>query len=206
LNTQNAIRTSGHLSTDCETLAACRGATFAVQYTNKPEVEEKEAMMSTQGIREAVGGSSKLLWLIFRHIAVAPLVSLVVSHASLLPGVFLIAILGQHLGRALCFTLVGFCGVFSGARCLPQISRRFGSIGLTLLGLIYYSNFIANWGEEMTDEGKMINMHDRSLVEVILLAFGGLLATTVIWWSSSKLLQPIRDDGVSSATRLEPRG
>jgi hypothetical protein len=174
--------------------------------SEQSDVAEKEAMMSTQRIQETMGGSSKLLLLVLRHIVVAPLVSLVVSFASLLPGVFLIAILGQHLGRALCFTFVGFCGVFSGARCLPQISRRFGSIGLTLLGLIYYSNFIAHWGEEMTDEGKMINMHDRSLVEVILLAFGGLLATTVIWWSSSRLLQPIRGDCLNSATRLEPHG
>lgn len=159
--------------------------------------------MSTGGFRDTVVGSSKLLLLVFRHIIAAPLVSLVVSFASLLPGIFLIAIFGQHLGRAMCFTFVGFCGVYSGANCLPPASRRLGAIGLTLLGLIYYSNFIANWGDEMTDEGKIINLHDRSLVEVILLAFGGVLATTIIWWSSSKLL-PRREDGFSPASQLSP--
>lgn len=159
--------------------------------------------MSTRGFRDAVTGSSQLLLLVFRHSIAAPVISFVVSFAALLPGVFLIALFGQHVGRALCFTLVGFCGVFSGASSLPPASRRFGAIGLTLLGLIYYSNFIAIWGDTTTDEGKIINLHDRSLAEVILLAFGGLLATAISWWLSTRPPQPL-DGGLSSVNRLAP--
>jgi|GEM_PF-4238779 len=150
--------------------------------------------MNTQGIRETVVGSSKLLLLVFRHIVVAPLVSFVISYAALLPGLFLIVLFGQHLGRALCFTLVGFCGVFMGARCVPQASRGLAAVGLTLLGSIYYASCVAEWGDVMTDEGKFVDAHDSSLVVLILLAFGGLLAITLIAWLSSKSRQPTPRD------------
>jgi hypothetical protein len=141
--------------------------------------------MSTRGFRETAVGSSKLLLLVCRHIIVAPLVSFAASFAALFLGIFLIAIFGQHVGRAMCFTFVGFCGVFAGARTLPQRSRGSGAGGLTLLGMFYFSEFIAEWGSVMTDEGKFEDLHDRSLMEAILLGFGGLLATILIAWLSS---------------------
>ena len=141
--------------------------------------------MSTREFRETVAGSSQLLLRVFGHIIVPPLISFVASFVALFWGIFLIAIFGQHMGRAMCFTFVGFSGVFAGACFLPQRARGLGAIGLTLLGMIYYSGFIADWGYVMTDEGKFFDEHDRSLMQLILLGFGGLLATILIAWLSS---------------------
>jgi hypothetical protein len=158
--------------------------------------EEKETVMNTQGIRGTLVNSSRLFSLVLRHMIVAPLISFVASFASLFVGVFFIPMFGQYFGRALCFSLVGFGGVISGALCLPPATRRFGALGLTLLGVIFYSGFVAEWGNVGTDEGKFIYRHDQSLAETLLLAFGGLLATVVVGWSSLEWLWRKRYDGV----------
>lgn len=162
--------------------------------------------MDTRGIRETVGGSSKLLLLVLTHVIVAPLVTFVSSHIVFLPGVFLIVLLGQHAGRALCFTLIGFCGVFIGSRVLPPLSRLVGALGLVLFQLIYYSHFVAIWDHAMEYEGRTIDMYHRSLMELIFLAIGGLLATTVILWFSSKSLRQFVNNRFASMTECAPPG
>jgi hypothetical protein len=163
-----------------------------MRFNTWDKFRERKRFMNAQRFRETLAGSSRLLLLKCRHIIVAPLVSFVTSFWALVPGIFLIALFGQHVGRAMCFTLVGFCGVLSGACFLPQRNRGFGAIALTLLGMIYYSGCIAEWHDVVTDEGKMINMRGRSLAELILLGFGGLLATASIVWFSSVTLKRIR--------------
>jgi hypothetical protein len=127
-------------------------------------------------VRNPAMGSLKLLGFIAQHLA-APVVAFGISYAAVFAVLFVTAIL--HLGPR-GFTVgcgfVGFCGVMMGAHCLPPITRRFGSISLLLLGLFYFHHYIAPWGPEMTDEGKVV-----SFEQIIFLALGGLAAVVVIW-------------------------
>jgi hypothetical protein len=75
------------------------------------------------------------------------------------------------------FAVPGFCGVFAGARCLPQAHRRIGSFALLLLGLVYFSCFVATWGNQTTDEGRPINVDDVWSMRLIFLSMGGFVAT-----------------------------
>jgi hypothetical protein len=70
-----------------------------------------------------------------------------------------------------------------GARCLPPATRRFGSIGLPLLGLFFFYRYIGVWGSEFVD-GEMVDASRRSFGQLIFLAIGGLTAVIVIWWLS----------------------
>jgi hypothetical protein len=63
--------------------------------------------MNTQGIKGAMVNSRNLLWLAFRHIALAPLVSFVASLVILFPGTILIA-MAEFLGGILLLVFVGF--------------------------------------------------------------------------------------------------
>jgi len=135
-------------------------------------------------MRHPVMGSLKLLGLIGQHLA-APLVAFGISYAAAFAVLLFTA--PFHLGpRA--FTVgcavVGFCGVIMGARCLPTTTRRFGSIVLLLLGLLYFHRYVAIWGSDINDEGTVVDMTNTSLEQLIFLAIGGLTAVTVIWWTS----------------------
>jgi hypothetical protein len=154
---------------------------------------KKKNGMNTHGIRGTLTNSSKFLSSVFWHVIVVPLVSFVASFAALFVGIFLIVMFGQLLGRALCFTMVGFCGVLSGALCMTPATRRFGALALTLLGVIFYSGCVTEWGNVGTDEGTFVYRYDQSLAETLLLAFGGLLATIAVGWSSLEWLWRKRD-------------
>jgi hypothetical protein len=135
-------------------------------------------------MRSTAMGSLKLLGLVCQHLA-APLVAFGISYAAAFAILFFTA--PFHLGPR-GFTVgcafVGFCGVMMGARCLPVTTRRFGSIGLLLLGLFYFYHYIADWGPDLTYEGKVVDASSTSLQQLIFLAIGGLIAVTVIWWMS----------------------
>jgi len=135
-------------------------------------------------MRSTAMGSLKLLGLVGQHIA-APIMSFGVSYATAF--VVLLFTAPFHLGpRA--FTagcaIVGFCGVLMGARCLPSTTRRFGSIALLLLGLLYFYRYVANWGPALTYEGKLVDDFHTSLEQLIFLALGGLTAVVVVWWTT----------------------
>jgi len=132
-------------------------------------------------------GSAQLLLLVFRYI-VAPFVSFGVSWVTAYVLAIPIGFIGMSLGTRIAgqagidilHAAVGFCGVISGARCLPQAHRRLGSFALLLLGLFYYYHSVAAWGDQITDEGKTINIDGLWFVRLIFLTFGGLLATAAI--------------------------
>ena len=134
-------------------------------------------------MRSTVMGSLKLLGLVCQHLA-APLVSFAFSCASAFAIMFFAEVL--HLGQRgfmLGLGIVAFCGVIMGARCLPPATRRFGSIGLPLLGLFFFYRYIGVWGSEFVD-GEMVDASRRSFGQLIFLAIGGLTAVIVIWWLS----------------------
>jgi len=148
--------------------------------------------MTAEKIKRTVAGCFRLLLLILRYVA-APLVSFVISFAAVVAGgVFIGSLRLGQVGFTLLCGVVGFCGVIAGTRILPPVSRRFGSIGLLFLGLIYFWNFVADWGNQITDEGKVINIDKLWVMRTIFLALGGALATVVVWkWSSwNKSLEP----------------
>jgi hypothetical protein len=41
------------------------------------------------------------------------------------------------VSMSIVFAITGFAGVYAGARCLPCVSRRFGSVFLSCLGLVF---------------------------------------------------------------------
>jgi hypothetical protein len=138
-----------------------------------------------ENVRRTAMGSLRLLGLIGQHLA-APIMSFGISYATAIAVLFFSGILhlGPH-GFTVGCGVVGFCGVMMGARCLPTTTRRFGSICLLHLGLFYFYQYIGSWGPEVTDEGTTVNMYNTSLEQLIFLAFGGLTAVIVIWWTSS---------------------
>jgi hypothetical protein len=151
--------------------------------------------MRAQGLKSTMIGSATLLLLVLRHIA-APFGSFAVSYATAFLLAIPIGFIGMSLGRGgqagidILHAAVGFCGVFSGARCLPQASRRAGSFVLLLLGLYYFCHSVAAWGNQISDEGKTFNIDGMWIVRLVFLAIGGLLATGTIWWSSSNKSLP----------------
>ena len=125
--------------------------------------------------------SSRLLGQVSRYIA-APLVAFVVSYVTAVFAIpffviLFVALLHMRFAFNLAFAVPGFCGVFAGARCLPHIHRRFGSILLLLLGQVYFCGFVATWGGEMTDEGTIVNVNTLWLTRLDFLSVGGFIAT-----------------------------
>jgi xanthosine utilization system XapX-like protein len=135
-----------------------------------------QQIMNAQAMRQTAYNSSRLLGLVFRY-AAAPLVSFVASYATAILVFLFVAFLRIRFAFNPAFAVVGFCGVISGARCLPQIHRRFGSILLLLLGLVYFCCFVVPWGNQITDEGKTVNMDTLWLVRFVFLFIGGFIAT-----------------------------
>jgi len=135
-------------------------------------------------LRSTAMGSLKLLGLVGQHLA-APIMSFGISYATAFAVLLFTA--PFHPDRRV-FTvgcaLVGFCGVKMGARCLPAITRRFGSIALLLLGLFYFYRYVASWGPALTYEGKVVDDYHTSLEQLIFLALGGLTAVVVVWWTT----------------------
>jgi hypothetical protein len=137
-----------------------------------------------ENVRRTAMGSLRLLGLVCQHLA-APIMSFGISYATAIVMLLLSGFL--HLGRhgfTVGCAVVGFCGVIMGARCLPAATRRYGSVGLLLLGLFYFYHYIGSWGPEVTDEGKTVDMYNTSLEQLIFLALGGLTAVIVIWWTA----------------------
>lgn len=145
-----------------------------------------------------VSGILRLLLLVFRHVA-APFISFAVSYITVLVGCLSVSIFGMagQVGFFLVCGLVGFCGVYSGARYLPPATRRPGSVGLLLLGLFYFYRFVAEWGDQISDEGKVYNISNLWTARLVFLALGGLIAVLVICvpprkmpWKLSEKIQP----------------
>jgi hypothetical protein len=147
--------------------------------------------MNAENARRTVAGSMRLLLLVFRNVVAAPLVSLIISYATIIGGAFLFVPLslgfgfpGGQLGFSINCGMVGFCGVFAGAQVMSAALRRVGSIGLLILGLVYFYYYIADWGPQMSEEGTMYNPDHVSWNRLIWLGSGGLVAVVVIWWRS----------------------
>jgi uncharacterized membrane protein YfcA len=79
------------------------------------------------------------------------------------------------LGIVVLFVAVGFLGVFLGALCLPQSSRRFGSAVLLALGLAYYIYLLVNLDILRAEN------NDFPFVWLVPLAGGGSIALILFW-------------------------
>lgn len=108
--------------------------------------------------------------ILFLTYIVAIAVSCFASYVVFFCGLALSMILDGTAGFVVLFGAVGFCGVFSGAMCLPRSSRRFGSIFLLILGTVYYIYVQAKLDAETS----------FPLVWLIPLAGGGMTAIFVL--------------------------
>jgi len=78
--------------------------------------------------------------------------------------------------------VMGFCGVYSGCRCLERTSRRFGSIVLLVVGLAYYVHWMLFLGYR---EGQNEAHPYIWVVGLVVLALGGLGAVIFVFRQSS---------------------
>ena len=127
----------------------------------------------------------QFLLLFLRYVA-AVAVAFVASYVVLVPASLLFGLPGM-LGVVLFFMIIGFCGVFSGALCLPELSRRFGSVILLALGLIYYC---CDCMDSFRQDGNSF-----PFIWLIPLAGGGLIALILNWrqpFNNQDRLQPVR--------------
>lgn len=73
-------------------------------------------------------------------------------------------------------TIMGFCGVFFGSLCLRRPSRRFGSIALLTLGLIFYVGVVFSIPVGANDEHPYLWLWGLGA-----LVLGGLAAVILIF-------------------------